>query len=88
MSSKSSILCIPCTHIFNDCIGANGSDTLETNTLNNPPGLSGTASISSPISCFNACDGELTFQVDNILIVQLYNKIIINFRSRTSKSAI
>ncbi len=27
MSSKSSILCIPCVHIFDDFIGANGGDT-------------------------------------------------------------
>lgn len=27
VSSKSSILCIPCVHIFDDCIGANGGNT-------------------------------------------------------------
>ena len=45
----------------NDC------DTSEIITLNNPPDLSGAVSISSQVSCFGVCDGELTFQVNNIL---------------------
>ena len=28
MSSKSTILSLPCCHIYYDCIGANGGDTL------------------------------------------------------------
>ncbi|HHZ71422.1 MAG TPA: hypothetical protein EYN54_14350 [Methylococcaceae bacterium] len=28
MSSKSTLLLLPCCHIFNDCIGSNGGDTL------------------------------------------------------------
>lgn len=28
MSSKSTILSLPCCHIYHDCIGANGGDTL------------------------------------------------------------
>ena len=46
---------------------ANGCDTSETITLINPADLSGTISISGQVSCFGTCDGELTFQVDNIL---------------------
>jgi large repetitive protein len=49
-------------------LDANGCDTSETITLNNPANLSGTISISTSVSCFASCDGELTFQVDNILI--------------------
>jgi large repetitive protein len=45
----------------------NGCDTSESVTLNNPPDLSGVVSISSQVSCFGVCDGELTFQVNNIL---------------------
>ena len=46
---------------------ANGCDTSETITLNNPPDLSGVISITSQVSCFGVCDGVLDFQVDNIL---------------------
>ena len=28
MSSKSTLLLLPCCHIFDDCIGSNGTDTL------------------------------------------------------------
>jgi hypothetical protein len=28
MSSKSTLLSLPCCHIYTDCIGANGGDTL------------------------------------------------------------
>jgi hypothetical protein len=28
MSSKSTLLLLPCCHIYTDCIGANGGDTL------------------------------------------------------------
>ena len=28
MSSKSTLLLLPCCHIFDDCIGLNGTDTL------------------------------------------------------------
>ena len=28
MSTKSTLLSLPCCHIYNDCIGANGSNTL------------------------------------------------------------
>ena len=28
MSSKSTLLMLPCCHIYTDCIGANGGDTL------------------------------------------------------------
>ena len=28
MSTKSSIICLPCVHIYDDCIGSNGGNTL------------------------------------------------------------
>lgn len=46
---------------------ANGCDTSELITLSNPPDLSGTIAITQPVSCFGVCDGELEFQVNNIL---------------------
>ena len=46
---------------------ANGCDTSEQITLNNPPDLSGVISITTQVSCFGVCDGVLDFQVDNIL---------------------
>ena len=46
---------------------ANGCDTFEFITLNNPPDLSGTISTSQQVSCFAVCDGVLDFQVNNIL---------------------
>ncbi|MAX68718.1 MAG: hypothetical protein CMP60_03385, partial [Flavobacteriales bacterium] len=48
-------------------IDANGCDTSEDFTLSDPPGLSGSISISSQVNCVGGCDGELTFQVNNIL---------------------
>jgi len=46
---------------------ANGCDTSENITLNNPADLSGVVSITTQVSCFGVCDGVLDFQVDNIL---------------------
>ncbi len=46
---------------------ANDCDTSEVITLNNPPDLSGSISVTSQVSCFGVCDGVLDFQVDNIL---------------------
>ena len=43
---------------------AKASDTL---TLQDPPDLSGTISVSSAISCNSICDGQLTFNVDAVL---------------------
>ena len=48
-------------------IDDNGCDTSENFTLNDPQDLSGSISISSQVNCFDGCDGELTFQVNNIL---------------------
>ena len=48
-------------------IDDNGCDTSENFTLNDPQDLSGSISISSQVKCFDGCDGELTFQVNNIL---------------------
>ena len=45
----------------------NGCDTSEQITITNAEDISGVISISSQVSCFSICDGELTFQVDNIL---------------------
>ena len=54
-----------------DYIDDNGCDTFETIILNDPPDLAGDITISSNwiqgVSCFDSCDGELTFIVDNIL---------------------
>ena len=47
-------------------IDDNGCDTSEDFTLSDPPDLSGSISISSQVNCFDGCDGELTFQVNNI----------------------
>ena len=46
---------------------ANGCDTSEQITLNNPPDISGTISVTSPVTCSGVCDGILNFLVDNIL---------------------
>ena len=47
---------------------ANGCETPDTLTLQDPPDLAGTISVSSAISCNGVCDGQLTFNVDAVLI--------------------
>jgi gliding motility-associated-like protein len=42
----------------------NGCETSDTLTLQDPPDLSGTVSVSSAISCHSICDGQITFTVD------------------------
>ena len=42
----------------------NGCETSDTLTLQDPPDLSGTISVSSAISCNSICDGQITFIVD------------------------
>ena len=43
---------------------ANGCDTTEVLVLNEPPALSGSASITQSVDCFNSSTGEITFVVD------------------------
>ena len=46
---------------------ANGCDTTETFTLQDPPDLSGSITVNQQVSCNSSCDGQIQFVVDNIL---------------------
>lgn len=48
-------------------IDTNGCETSDTLTLQDPPDLAGTISVSSAITCNSVCDGQLTFNVDATL---------------------